>query len=79
MLKQEKSRAAAAEASLQGASVTSNIHQKTVNAKEQKVEDKATHSSNSSHRDHHSQNISSSSNQLSEQQKTHRQSHKGLL
>ena len=80
MLKQEKSRAAAAEASLHGASVTSNSHQQTVNTTvERKVEHKPTSSLNASHRDCHLQNYSSSSDQLPEQQKSHRPSHKGLL
>ena len=74
MLKQEKSRAAAAEASLHGASVPSDTRHQTVSTKEPK----AITNSDTSHHDDHSQNNSSSSGQLSEQ-RSHRTSHKGFL
>lgn len=80
MLKREKNRAAAAEASLHGTSVSSSTHQPTgqktiINSdtlREQRAAD-------ASHQDGHSQHESSSSNsQLSEHQRSHKASHKGI-
>lgn len=76
MLKQEKSRAAAAEASLHGASVSSNTHQQTATSTK---DQKATVNSDTPHHDYHSQNDTSSSDHLTEQQRSHRASRKGTL
>ena len=75
MLKQEKSRAAAAEASLHGTSKSSNTHPQTASTKEQTT----VASTNGPHLyDHHSQNSSTESDRLPEQQRNHKASHKGL-
>ena len=73
MLKQEKSRAAAAEASLHIDSVPSDTHRQAASMKEAK----AITNSDTSCDDNHSQNNSSLSSQLTEQQRSHRASHKG--
>jgi len=76
MLKQEKGRAAAAEASLHGASVSSNTHQQTATIRK---DQKAAVNSDTSHHNNHSQDNTSSSDRLTEQQRSHRTSHKGVL
>lgn len=73
MLKQEKTRAAAAEASLHGTSVPSDTRQQTATTKEHKTDA----SSDISHHNYQLQNNSSTSDQPPEQQRTHRPSHKG--
>lgn len=73
MLKQEKSRAAAAEASLHGGSVPSDTHHQTASTKEAK----AITNSHTSCDDDPSQNNSSLSDRLTEQQRSHRTTHKG--
>lgn len=76
MLKQEKSRAAAAEASLHGASKSSDAHPQTASTKDQRT---VTNTNTSHLRDQHSQSNSTDSDQLPEQQRSHRPPRKGLL